>query len=166
MSIKLYELTNDFNAIFELIDSEDFDLSVLEDTLQAVEGNIEVKVEGTIRMLKNWEAQAAAMEAEEKRLKDSRKALENRIDHIKDYVLQNMELMGKDKIPTSIGNVCRQKNPPSIDVVDMRVIPETYIYIPPVEPKVDKKAIMERFKATGEMVLGTRLVQGFHLRIR
>lgn len=164
--MRLYELTNDFNRIFELMDNEDFDLDVLEDTLQAVEGNIEVKVENIARMIRNWEAQAGALENEEKRLRETRKAAENRIARVKDFVLQNMELMGKDKIPTSIGNVCRQKNPLSLDVVDLRSVPEEYIVIPPVEPRADKKALMEHYKATGELVPGTRVVQGFHLRIR
>ena len=164
--MKLYELTNDFNRIFELIDSEDFDLDTLEDTLQNIEGVIEVKVENTARMIKNWEAQAAAMEAEEKRLKESRQALENRISRVKDYLLENMALMGKDKITTSIGNVCRQKNPPSVEVYDMKAVPESYIIIPPVEPKVDKKSILDHFKVTGEPIPGTRIIQGYHLRIR
>lgn len=164
--MKLYELAQDFNKLFELIDTEEFDLDTLEDTIQSIEGNVEVKIENTARMIKNWEAQAAAMEAEEKRLKESKRALENRISRVKDYVLENLALMGKDKVTTSIGNVCRQKNPPSIDVYDMRVVPDDYIIIPPVEPKVDKKSIMEHFKVTGELVPGTRVLQGYHLRIR
>lgn len=164
--MKLYDLTKDFNELFELIDSEDFDLDTLEDTIQNIEGAIEVKVENIARMIRNWEAQAAAMEAEEKRLKDSKRAIENRISRMKDYVLENMTLMGKDKITTSIGNVCRQKNPPSVDVYDMKAVPENYIIIPPVEPKVDKKSILDHYKATGEPIPGTRVIQGYHLRIR
>jgi hypothetical protein len=164
--LKLYELTNDFNKLFELINNEEFDLDTIEDTIQAIEGNIEVKVESIARMIRNWEAHAAAMDAEEKRLKDSKRALENRINRMKDYVLESMTLMSKDKIPTSIGNVCRQKNPPSIDVFDMNAVPKNFIIIPPVEPKVDKKSILEHFKGSGELIPGTRVVQGYHLRIR
>lgn len=164
--MKLYELAQDFNELFDLIESEEFDLDTLEDTIQNIEGVVEVKIENTAKMIKNWESQAAAMEAEEKRLKESRAALENRITRIKDYILENLTLMGKDKITTSIGNVCKQKNPPSIEVLDMKAIPNGYIIVPPVEPRVDKKSIMERFKATGEPVPGTKVVQGYHFRIR
>lgn len=164
--MKLYELTQDFNELFELIDSEDFDLETLEDTIQGIEGNIEIKVENIARMIRNWEAQAVAMEAEEKRLRESKKALENRVIRMKDYVLESMSVMGKDKITTAIGNVCRQKNPPSVEVFDMRMVPEAFIYVPPVEPRVDKKAILDTYKMSGQEVQGTRVVQGYHLRIR
>lgn len=163
---KLYEMTQAYNQLFELIESDDYDLDTLEDTIQAVEGSIEVKVENIAKMIRTWEGQSAIMQEEEKRIRSSRQALENRIDAIKDYLLISLSDMGKDKITTSIGTVSRQKSPPSIQVLDLEAIPEQYIVIPPVEPKADKKALIELYKTTGMIYPGTSVHQGYHLRIR
>ena len=47
----LYELTNDFLTVYGMID-EGYDEQVILDTLEAIEGDIEVKAEGYAKLIR------------------------------------------------------------------------------------------------------------------
>ncbi len=113
MSTKLYELTNDFNDIFDRLDDlYDLDLSdeadpeaarneLLENwflTLDAIEGEFESKAENIGVFIKNLKADEAAL-SEEKRCIDARlKAKRNAIERLSSYLLGEMEAMHRKKI--------------------------------------------------------------------
>ncbi len=78
----LYEI----NAqIFELIDPETGELKDYEAFAQLQMAR-EEKIENTILYIKNLEAEAEAVEAEEKRLKERREPLENKAKRLRVYV--------------------------------------------------------------------------------
>ncbi len=55
------------------------------DTLESIEGAIEEKVEAIHRLYRNMQADIDALKAEEKRLSEKRKVLENEQKRLKEY---------------------------------------------------------------------------------
>ena len=72
-TLTLYELTDAYKSIFDAVMDDDADLDMLEDTLQCVEAAMEVKADNMVRFVKSLEAEAAACDAEIKRLQIARK---------------------------------------------------------------------------------------------
>ena len=162
---KLYELTTDYQAVWQLVEDDTTDLAVIEDTLQALEGDIEVKAASIATFIRGLTYDIDAIKAEEKRLADRRKAMENRVTAIKTYVQSQMEAAGLSKIKTSTQTISLQNNPPAVYIADERLIPAKYLTVIPQTTVADKKRIAEALKA-GENVPGCELTQGKSLRIR
>lgn len=164
MSVKLYELTNNYLTILNMIEDSDVPSEAMIDTLESINDAIEVKVEGIGKMLRMLDADIEALKAEEKRLADRRKAIENKQKQIKDYVRYQLELAGLTEIKSPLITVKVQNNPPAVEIVDRDAIPRQFIKTTIVED-VDKNAIKEALK-NGEEVPGAVLLQGKSLRIK
>jgi hypothetical protein len=93
--MKLYELTGEWLSLMEMADDPELDEQAFQDTTEALEGDIDEKVENICKMIKNMEADADALKAEEKRLAARRKTLEGRIAFFKKYIYECMKAMGK-----------------------------------------------------------------------
>ena len=159
----LYELSNEYQLLLELAEDPDVDPDTLADTLEALGGEIEVKADGYAKVMKQLEADAAALKAEEKRLATRRTVCENNIKRMKEALQNAMEATGKTKFKTDLFAFNIQKNPPSLVLDEGKPVPEKYLI--PQEPKVDTKAIKDALKA-GELFTWCRLVQTSSLRIR
>lgn len=159
--MKLYELTENYLRVLEL--AEEMEPELLMDTLESIQESIEDKAENTAKLIKSLEADVKAIKEEEKRLADRRKALEKKIENIKDYLREQLELAGIDKVKRPTITVSIQNNPPSVRVVNEELIPSHFMI--PQPPKLDKKGILEKLK-NGEKVPGVELAQGRSLRIR
>lgn len=135
--MKLYELTESFTQIFDLLESDDdLNYEALEDTLQALEGAIEIKAGGIAKMIKALDGYQNTYTSESKRLAEKARTTGNKITWLKSYLLEAMTAVAKDKIMTDIGTVARQKSPPSVNVLDITKVPEGYFYSPPPPPPV------------------------------
>jgi hypothetical protein len=159
MSGKLYELAANYQKLIEL-DDED-----LTDTLESVESALEVKVENIAKAIRILDAEENMYKKEAARLSSDAVARGNRAKRLREFLLGALFLAGKDRMPTAIGVVSRQKNPPGVNVVDDCLIPEEFFRIIPEKREVDKNAVLERLKA-GEVVPGAELAQGYRLAIR
>jgi hypothetical protein len=157
----LYELTGRW---LDLLHNEDLDPEVLQDTLDAIDEEIDLKAENTAKLIKSWEAQALAIKQEEDRLNQRRKALENKAERTKNYLQQHFELIRKDKVKTPLFTVALQNNPPSLGVLKEGQIPRKYKIKQP--DKIDRKMILDDLKA-GIKVRGASIAPtSRHLRIR
>lgn len=163
--MQLYKLTGVLAQVWEQINDEEANLDTLEDTLQAIEGEIEVKVEGMGRMIAMLDADAGVLDAEIKRMTARKLARKNRIERIRNYIQNQMELMGKDKIETPVLTVSLQKNPPALDIFDVMAIPTEYLVHIPAHSEPDKAKIKDSLKA-GKEIPGCVLTQGRSLRIK
>ncbi|ENQ3106017.1 siphovirus Gp157 family protein [Bacillus cereus] len=160
--MKLYELTSNFNELQQKIE-DGVDQEVIYDTLQAIDEAIDDKMQGAALLIRNIEAQAEAIKVEEKRLGDRRKAFENNVKNIKDYLYGQMVAVDKRRVKGALITVGIQKNPASLDIAIDAVIPPEYMI--PQEPKVDKKALLAAVK-DGMQWDGITLKQGESVRIR
>ena len=159
--MNLYELTENFLAVQTSIEEGNTDLI---DTLEAIEGAIEVKAQGIIAVTRNITSQIEAIKAEEKRLADMRKVRENHLKRLKEYVLENMQQTGKTNIKTELGVMRIQASTPALKITNQEKIPAEYQTIVPEHYEIDNERVKEALK-DGKAVPGAELVQGVHLRI-
>ncbi|MGU3438757.1 siphovirus Gp157 family protein, partial [Bacillus cereus] len=154
--------TSNFNQLQQMIE-DGVDPEAVKDTLQAIEEAFDDKVQGTALLVRNIEVQAEVIKVEEKRLADRRKAFENNVKSIKDYLYQQMVAVDKRRIKGTLATVGIQKSPASLDIASDAVIPPEFMI--PQEPKVDKKALLAAIK-DGMQWDGITLKQGESVRIR
>lgn len=162
MKMKLYELTSNYRELQMMIE-DGVDPSALADTLQAIEESIQDKVQNTALVIRNLEADVDAIKAEEKRLADRRKAIENNCKGLKDYLYQQMTATDLKRIKGTIVTVGIQKNPASLDIAEGAIVPPEYMI--PQPPKVDKKLLLAAVK-DGMQWDGITLRQSEGVRIR
>lgn len=148
----LYELTEEFLQLLELAEDPETDPQVFEDTMESVGAEWVSKAEGYVKVIKQIEADAAAIKAEEKRLSERRKAAEKNADRIKQTLKAAMEVTGNTKIKTELFTVSVRKNPESvvIDTEDMNDIPgQFFVYTKTINKTELKRALKDGEDLTG-----------------
>lgn len=94
-----------------------------------------------------------------KRMQDLKKSEEAKLDNFKKYVEQNMKKLGLQKLETEIGILSIAKSPISVEITDEDKIPNKYKKIIQTT-SIDKTAIKDEFKETGEIVEGVKINTG------
>lgn len=159
----IYELTNDFIQVQEMIESGEYDFETLQNTLDCINYEIERKADGYARVIKNITAEIEGIKAEENRLSEKRKALENSVTQLKKSLETAMIQTDKRKFKTDLFSFNIQKNPPSVNITDDKKIPDEYKI--PQPDKIDNKAIIQALKEGAEFDWA-ELKQTESLRIR
>ena len=98
----LYQLTNDYENVLNMLYDEDMDEQMILDTLEGIEGEIEDKADGYAKIIKELEAKRDARKAEVKRLTESAKVFENRANVLKQNLFNTMKQTGKTKFATDL----------------------------------------------------------------
>lgn len=160
--MKLYELTSNYKNLEELLDNPEIPQEMILEALNEVQDNIEEKAVNIAKFIKNVATEADGLKAEEKRLSERRKSLENRADNLKEYLYGQLKLVGLNKLKTPLFSFGIQNNPPSVNVLDEAKIDESYFV---VKKELNKKAVLEALKS-GQVVEGAEIKQGESLRIR
>lgn len=159
--MKLYDLTTQYIQLLDL--AENVEEDVFQDTLSAIQEAIEDKAENIGKFIRCLESDVKALKEEEQRLADRRRTLENRITSVKEYLQNQMEVAGLDKIKRPTITVSIQNNPPSLDVMDEALIPADYLV--PQPSKIDRKAILTALK-DGLVIEGCSIKIGRSVRIK
>ncbi|CYW47831.1 siphovirus Gp157 family protein [Streptococcus suis] len=156
----IYELTGIFKQIAEM---EGIDEETKLDTLESIDWTeqFEEKVENTVKVIKNKEAEKKQLKEEIDRLTARYKSIDNDITRLKTGLQGAFEITGHDKVKTLLFTVSLAKNQPSV-VVDEELLPKKYFVI---TKKPDKNAIKELLNA-GKKVKGAVLQESRSLRIR
>ena len=156
----LYELTGIFKQINEM---EDLDEETKLDTLDSIDwtDQFEEKVENTVKVIKNKEADVDQLKEEIDRLTKRKKSIENDITRLKTGLQGAFEITGHEKVKGLLFTVTLAKNQPSV-VVDEELLPKKYFVM---TKKPDKNAIKELLNA-GKKVEGATLQESRSLRIR
>jgi hypothetical protein len=163
---QLYVLAQDFRAVAEKLTDMDLDEQTLADTLEGMAGELEVKATNTAMMIRNLEANAAAIKEAEAAMAARRKALENRAARVKDYLLANMLVAGIQKVESPYFKLAVRENPAAVEIYEPGLIPAQYMRQPePPPPAPDKTAIKDALK-DGQDVPGCKLTRGMRLEIR
>jgi len=170
MNDTLYDITRelvllkDFDAL-ELTNGEPEEnrLEQLRQALHSLNMKFVDKVTNIVKFVKNLEAQREAVASEAKRLSDRKKAIDNRIDWLKNYVKTAMQATQSEKIKYALFTIYVGQNQPSVEVLNIDELEEQFIKI---KKEVDKTRILEQVKSTGVIPAGVNIVQGTHLVIR
>lgn len=98
----LYDLGQNYEAVLNMIYDEDIDEQMILDTLEGIEGEIEDKADGYAKIIRELESKQEARKAEAKRLTDSAKVFENRVNNLKKNLFNTMKQTGKTKFSTNL----------------------------------------------------------------
>lgn len=153
----LYEIAEQYQQIAAMIAEAaetGEDIEVLNDTLDAVAGEFEMKAENIASIIKNNELKIAefaarreVFEKEAETIKSKEKALENANDRLKKYLCDGMIAVGKPKFKTDKFSFWTKASTPKVVVTD--VVPMDYLKMP--EPKPDLTAIKKAIEGGEEI---------------
>ena len=162
-NLSLYDITNAFPVLMEQEELTEEDRVKVEEELTLL---LQQKSQNTIGYVRNIELTIEAMKNEEKRISEQRKTLESRLIKFKEYVKECMEKGGFTKVETEIGSLTIAKNPISVEIINEDEIPNEF-KLEVITEKIDKTAIKEHFKSTGEIPAGVNInTQNTSLRIK
>lgn len=172
--MKLYEATAALRITDEWLDEAGGELTPeLEALLGQAEGDFAEKIERVALKVRELEAEAEAIKAEEARLAARRKARETGAKSLKAYAQRCLEDAGKEKVNGLIVTVALQQNPPSVAVspeVDERELYEAgcpYVERVPERFVLDKRAVLDAYKQNpAALPNGVTVTRSTSLRIR
>lgn len=159
----LYELTNEYAELLDMMEDPDVDPEVLQDTLEAIDGEIEDKADGYAKVMKTLDGDVAALDAEIKRLSAKKQTYKNNIDRIKQSLEMAMRACDKPKFKTTLFSFSIQKNPAKVVIAKGAAVPAEFYDHP--EPVINKTRLKDALK-DGVVIEGVTLEQGESLRIR
>ena len=164
MNLKLHEITQGFMALAD--DKDELSADELQIISNQLNQALQEKSTNIIAYYENLNTLLDGISTEIKRLQDYKKQIETRIDNYKSYVKTNMIQLNLDKIETPLGKISIAKSPVSCEILDEEKVPAKYKTIVQTS-KIDKKSIIDDFKATGEIVDGVQMnTTNTNLRIK
>lgn len=154
--MRLYELAAAYRSAAERLEDEERLLEedgvVPDDSMRAVldtiEDAVENKVENCMVLAKEWEAEAEAIRSEEDRLSKRRKALENRADRLRSYVLESLVVAGVQKLRSKLFSFVVNKARTSVVVDDIEIVPPGFVRL---KKEADKAAIKTYLEEGGNI---------------
>lgn len=165
MSNSLISITERMRNIAELIDNPDIPEELLIEALDSIEDEFEEKCDNIARFIRSLDGDCRTIREEEKRLADKRRVLENKQARLKQYIEDNMRLVGKTKIKTAFNSFNISANPKSVEILNEDLIPEKYKTIETIT-KIDKKSILSDLKENDINIEGVKINQTTSLKIR
>ena len=162
-----YDLAMDFVKLQAMLEDPEMDSQAINDTMEAIEGEIEWKADGYAKVIRNMLGSLTAVMAEQERLQAKKNLLESGIKRLKDNLKEVMIMTGKTKFKTDLFSFGIQKNggkaPVILDVKDTSELPDELVRIKE-EPDMDAiRALIEKEGSCKYAHLGER---GESLRIR
>lgn len=139
----LYQITNDYMQLMQMMEDPEMDPQTLSDTMEGIEGELEVKAESYAKVMKNLEADVVGIKAEIDRLSERKKTIEANIKKMKETLQFAMETTGKTKFKTELFSFGIRKNAPSVimDEPYIENVPERFLKYS--EPTINRTAIKE-----------------------
>lgn len=168
-SITLFEIAQEFRHITDVLMDAGVDEQTLADTLEGEAWPLEQKAQNYGFVIKNLEANAAAILAAMEQMAERAAKVKKRAEQLRERLKTGMEIAGVSSLTTPYFDIKIKKNPPAVTIFDERQIPAQYMRTPepppPPEPQPDKKAIAAAIKA-GVDVPGCKPVQGTRVEIK
>ena len=157
---KLYKLTEQYQTIEGMLDREIEYISQdeIKETLANIKDDIEDKVASIGKIVLELKSDIESVKAEEDRLARRRLGFTGKMEWLKSYLLAEMQATNTLKVKKDVITVSVQNNPPSAELLDMELVPEQYVRVIPERREPDKKAIIEHFKETGEIISGVDII--------
>lgn len=161
----IYELTADYLQIMQMMEDGELDPQTLADTMEAVEGEFEIKAESYAKVMRNLDGDITAIKAEIDRLTKKKQTLENNIKTMKKALQGAMEVTGKTKFKTDLFSFRIQKNAPSVimDETYIENVPERFLKYK--DPEINRTAIKEAILAGEDLEGLAHLEQSSSIRI-
>jgi hypothetical protein len=142
----LFDLTNQYLELAEKLADSDFDAQTIADTIEAsgITDELSTKAQALEYVARGALAHHDTIDAEIARLQALKAKRDKVAQGLRDYLKQNMERAGIEKIECPLFSISIKKNPPSVDVIDSLSLPAEFWRTPEPKPPVsapDKTAI-------------------------
>lgn len=162
----LYEIDSNILAVLHggfVVDEETGEILFDAGDLEALEAERGAKLESIACFIKNLDADAAALKAEEKALAERRQAKERKAQRLREYLAASMQQAEQTRFETARCALSFRKSE-SVEILDAEVLPADLVNIKQtIAP--DKAAIKKLLKA-GEVVEGAQLVERQNLQVK
>jgi hypothetical protein len=106
----LFELTNEFQLLYQMMTDPDADVQCINDTLDALTGELEVKSSGYVAVIHQLEMEQQKAEELAKELKAKADIRKNNIKRLKDALKYAMMTTGKTEIDANGYTIKLQNN--------------------------------------------------------
>lgn len=166
--MKLYEIATQYQNIAELLADPEFaDNQDITTALDNIEDDFNNKAVNVVKAINIAEHDIDAIDSEIKRLTAMKKARQNRIDEIKNYLKFNMQKTGIYKIECPLFKISYSERVQSAVEIDEKLFMDNNINEDFVNVKItpNKTAIKDALKR-GENVIGAKLVDSQVLTIK
>lgn len=158
----LYQLNAEFEELYNLLcDLPDDDEEALEayyTTLEGIQGEIDQKMENIACIIKQLNADAAALKTERDAIDARLKAKQHKADRLKAMLQDALVNAGLKRLEMPKAKISLRQNPPSVIITDLGAVAASEYIKPRVikEADVDKTAIKAAIQS-GEDVPGAEL---------
>jgi len=155
---KLYQLTDEFRAIENMIAENEGEVSEAEImAMNEIKKDFENKAESIAKMIQNLKGEYSAVKAEAKRLACRAKSLDNNIERWKKYIKGEMTAIGVKKIEGETLSLTLKNIRDTVDVIDENQVPDSFKE-KIVVFRVDRKSCLEAYKS-GVPVPGIKVLE-------
>lgn len=161
----LYELASEYEDIRIMLD-DDNEVEGLVEKLNAIELSVEDKVKNGIGLIRDLQGSIDVADAEIKRLVKLKQRREKNIEWLKQYYLDNLKYIGKQKVTTAIGTMTVAKSGGRRKMVidDENAVPIEFKFTKTVDV-IDKDNLYDAL-LDGEVIDGAHLEErGQYLKI-
>lgn len=149
----LFEMSNTAKQLYELLESGDIDESILLDTMESIGAS--AKLEDYVHVCKSFEAEIAMYDTEIKRLQENKRILQNRIEYMKDKMIEYMQATNQKTAAAGTFKV-KLNESKSCEITDESLIPMEYMREIPAKLEPDKREMLKALK-NGEKISGASL---------
>lgn len=153
MSMTLFQMSDTARQLQQLIESGDIDEAVLLDTMEAIGAS--AKLEDYVYVLKYMEAEMSLYDTEITRLQENKRILENRVEYLKEKVIDYMKASGQKSANAGTFKLTMRESK-SCEVTDESLIPLEYMVEIPATMRPDKIQMLKDLKA-GKTIEGASL---------
>ncbi len=166
---QLFSLTDGTVEILDILqalqepDADETNYTLI-DRLARVEGFLVQKIENCAGVVRELESLASYRKLEADRLRDQAKRLDGAAERLRNRLRDHMLAVGDERVVTPRYTVSLRTNPPRVEVLEEALVPREFVKTV-ITTSVDKRAILDSVKATGEIPDGVNVVRGQRLDI-
>jgi hypothetical protein len=160
----LYNITAAYRADLAALADLDIDPQTAADTLEAIQGDITDKLQAVIAYSLELDILAAGASEAAKRMQDRAKSLMARVEWLRAYALQSMQVCGIPDVSNDEFSAKVAKKPASVVILDSATLPGEYVTVK-MTSAPDKVALKKAIES-GAIIDGVSLQQGFRLAIK
>lgn len=164
MGESLFEITGKYRLLSTMF-TEEPENECIQDTLEAVIGEIEIKGENYIALINHLDMEMDACDKQIQEWTYRKKVRENAIKRLKQRLAEAMIMMGKDEIKAGVNTIKLQNNGGKAPLIfdEDKEIPESYMKVI-LEP--DKEKIRKALEDGKELDFAHIGERGKHIKIK
>lgn len=156
----LYEMTANAIYLYDLLSNGDIDEQTVNDSLEGMD--VAGKLEDYCKVIRQFEADAAAYKAEKDRLAAKQKKAEDAAERLEEAVLNYMSAANTEKAKCGVFEI-KVKQSKAANIVNADAISSEYVIQQP--PKIDRAAIRKALMS-GKAVDGAELKINYSINIK